>query len=183
MHYLSCEYANVTDNRTGEIKFPRDDRFRNLSPAINIVTSDCMYDLDNVADSLMILDERHITYIWTDSKNRMHPTNLKDKAERIIAFAKKDFQWIVFTNSLFFIKELKLLAKKENLDVKYINLYYEGVFDFNYLIAHTIIRGLDKEGQQGLFNTIFKDVEDTMIGKKFSIIAKPVKRYRSSYTF
>lgn len=126
MHYLSCEYANVTDNRTGEIKFPRDDRFRNLSSAINIVTSDCMYDLDNVADSLMILDERHITYIWTDSKNRMHPTNLKDEAERIIAFAKKDFQWIVFTNSLFFIKELKLLAKKENLDVKYINLYYEG---------------------------------------------------------
>ena len=126
MHYLSCEYANVTDNRTGEIKFPRDDRFRNLSPAINIVTSDCMYDLDNVADSLMILDKRHITYIWTDSKNRMHSTNLKDEAERIIAFAKKDFQWIVFINSLFFIKELKLLAKKENLDVKYINLYYEG---------------------------------------------------------
>lgn len=123
MHYLSCEYANVTDSRTGEIKFPRDDRFRNLSPAINIITSDCMYDLDNVADSLMILDKRHITYIWTDSKNRMHPTNLKDEAERIIAFAKKDFQWIVFTNSLFFIKELKLLAKKENLDVQYFNIY------------------------------------------------------------
>lgn len=28
MYYLDCEYANVTDNRTGEIKFPRDDKFR-----------------------------------------------------------------------------------------------------------------------------------------------------------
>lgn len=51
MHYLSCEYANVTDNRTGEIKFPRDDKFRKLSPAINIVISDHMYDLNNVADA------------------------------------------------------------------------------------------------------------------------------------
>lgn len=68
MHYLNCEYANVTDNRTGEIKFPRDDKFRKLSLGINIVTSDFMYNLDNVADSLKILDDSHITYIWTDSK-------------------------------------------------------------------------------------------------------------------
>ena len=46
MHYLECEYANVTDNRTGEIKFPRDDKFRRLSPCINIITSDCMYNLE-----------------------------------------------------------------------------------------------------------------------------------------
>lgn len=124
MDYLNCEYANVTDNRTGEIKFPRDDKFRKLSPAINIVTSDCMYDIDNVADSLMILDERHITYIWTDSKNRMHPTNLKDEAERIVAFAEKQYQWLVFTDSLFFVKELRILAKQKKLDVKYFNLYF-----------------------------------------------------------
>lgn len=91
MHYLDCEYANVTDNGTGEIKFPRDDKFRKLSPAINIVTSDYMYDLDNVADYLRRLDEFHITYIWTDSKNRMHPVCLKDEAERIIAFAEKEY--------------------------------------------------------------------------------------------
>ena len=125
MHYLDCEYANVTDNRTGELKFRRDDKFRKLSPAINIVTSDCMYDLDNVADTLMILDERHITYIWTDSKNRMHPTNLKDEAERIIAFAEKQYQWLIFTDSLFFVKELKLLAMQKKLDVKYFNLYFK----------------------------------------------------------
>ena len=57
MHYLGCEYANVTDNRTREIKFPHDDdKFRKLSPSINIVTSDHMYDLNNVADALMMLD-------------------------------------------------------------------------------------------------------------------------------
>ena len=92
MNYLECEYANVTDNRTGEIKFPRDDKFHKLSPAINIVTSDHMYDIDNVADYLKVLDESHITYIWTDSKNRMHPAILKDEAEYIIAFAEKQYQ-------------------------------------------------------------------------------------------
>lgn len=125
MNYLDCEYANVTDNGTGEIKFPRDDKFRKLSSAINIVTSDYMYDLDNVAEYLERLDEFHITYIWTDSKNRMHPTNLKDEAERIIAFAEKEYQWLVFTDSLFFVKELRLLAKQKKLDVKYFNLYFE----------------------------------------------------------
>ena len=125
MHYLDCEYANVTDNRTGEIKFPRDDKFRRLSPCINIITSDYMYDLDNVANSLKMLDESHITYIWTDSKNRMHPRNLKDEAERIIAFAEKQYQWLVFTDSLFLVKELRLLAKQKKLEIKYFNLYFK----------------------------------------------------------
>ncbi len=125
MDYLDCEYANVTDNRTGEIKFPRDNKFRKLSPAINIVTSDYMYDIENMADYLKMLDESHITYIWTDSKNRMHPTNLKDEAERIIAFAEKQYQWLVFTDSLFLIKELRILAKQKKLEVKYFNLYFE----------------------------------------------------------
>ena len=124
MNYMSCEYANVTDNRTGEIKFPRDDKFRKLSPAINIVTSDYMYSLNNVADTLSILDERHITYIWTDSEKRMHPANLRDEAERIVAFAEKQYQWLVFTDSLFFVKELRILAKQKKLDVKYFNLYF-----------------------------------------------------------
>lgn len=125
MYYLGCEYANVTDNRTGEIKFPRDDKFRKLSPAINIVTSDHMYDLNNAADSLMMLDESHITYIWTDSKNRMHPANLKDETERIIAFAEKQYQWLIFTDSLFFVKELEILARQKKLEIKYFNLYFK----------------------------------------------------------
>ena len=125
MNYFNCEYANVTDNRTGEIKLPCDDKFRRLSPCINIVTSDHMYDIDNVADYLKVLDESHITYIWTDFKNRMHPAILKDEAERIIAFAEKQYQWLVFTDSLFLIKELRLLAKQKNLDIKYFNLYFK----------------------------------------------------------
>lgn len=125
MHYLGCEYANVTDNRTREIKFPRDDKFRKLSPAISIVTSDHMYDLNNVADALMMLDESHITYIWTYSKNRMHSANLKDEAERIIAFAEKQYQWLIFTDSLFFVKELEMLARQKKLDIKYFNLYFK----------------------------------------------------------
>lgn len=114
MHYLGCEYANVTDNRTREIKFSRDDKFRKLSSAINIVTSDHMYDLNNVADSLMMLDESHITYIWTDSKNRMHPANLKDEAERIIAFAEKQYQWLILPIHYSLLKSLKSWLDKRN---------------------------------------------------------------------
>ena len=66
-----------------------------------------------------------ILHIWTDSKNRMHPTNLKDEAERIVAFAEKQCQWLVFTDSLFLIKELRILAKQKKLDIKYFNLYFK----------------------------------------------------------
>lgn len=92
----------------------------------------------------------------------------------------------VFSNDrgLYFdISNMKFNYVNKNLHIKDIDLSHQGVFDFNYLIAHTITRGVDKEDQEGLLNTILKDVESTMIGKKFSIIAKPVKRYRSSYTF
>lgn len=92
----------------------------------------------------------------------------------------------VFSNDrgLYFdISNMKFNYVNKNLHIKDIDLSHQGVFDFNYLIANTITRGVDKEDQKGLLNTILKDVENTMIGKKFSIIAKPVKRYRSSYTF
>ena len=55
----------------------------------------------------------------------MHTTNLKDEAERIIAFAERQYQWLVFTDSLFLIKELRILAKQKKLEVKYFNFYFE----------------------------------------------------------
>ena len=92
----------------------------------------------------------------------------------------------VFSNDrgLYFdISNMKFNYVNKNLYIKDIDLSHQGVFDFNYLIAHTIARGVDKEDQKSLLNTILKDVESAMIGKKFSIVAKPVKRYRSSYAF
>ena len=145
MHYLDCDYANVTDNRIGEIRFPRDDEFIKLSPGINIVTSDYMYDLDDVANILKRFHDWNIAYIWADSKNRMHPTNLKDEAERIVAFAEKEYQWIVFTDSLFFVKELTILAKQKKVEVKYFNLYFnDNVLDIEesndmYSLKHFVL--------------------------------------------
>lgn len=92
----------------------------------------------------------------------------------------------VFSNdrNLYFdISNMKFNYVNKNLYIKDIDLSHQGAFDFNYLIARTIAHGADKESQQDLLNTVLKDVEATMIGKKFSIVAKPVKRYRSSYTF
>lgn len=94
-----------------------------VSSIINIITSDNIYDVNELSTKFYWLNSSNITYVWDDYNKCMHPTSLVEEAERIIEFAKKDYQWLVFTNSLFFIKELKLLAKKENLDIEYFNIY------------------------------------------------------------
>lgn len=55
----------------------------------------------------------------------MHPANLKGEAEHIIAFAEKQYQWLIFTGSLFFVKELEILARQKKLEIKYFNLYFK----------------------------------------------------------
>lgn len=121
--YFNIIISEDNTSRLNEIKFLRDGDLYKVSSIISIITSDNIYDVNKLSTRFNWLDSSNITYVWNDYNKCMHPTSLVEEAERIIEFAKKDYQWLVFTNSLFFIKELKLLAKKENLDVKYFNIY------------------------------------------------------------
>ena len=121
--YFNIRISEDNASHLNEIKFLGDGELYEVSSIINIITSDNIYDVNNLSTRFYWLNSSNIVYVWNDYNKCMHPTSLVEEAERIIEFAKKDYQWLVFTNSLFFIKELKLLAKKENLDVEYFNIY------------------------------------------------------------
>lgn len=121
--YFNIRISEDNTSHLNEIKFLRDGELYKVSSIINIVTSDNIYDVNELSKRFYWLNSSNIAYVWDDYNKCMHPTSLIEEAKRIIEFAKKDYQWLVFTNSLFFIKELKLLAKKENLDVEYFNIY------------------------------------------------------------
>lgn len=121
--YFNIRILEDNTSHLNEIKFLRDGELYKVSSIINIITSDNIYDVNELSTKFNWLNSSNITYVWNDYNKCMHPTSLVEEAKRIIEFAKKDYQWLVFTNSLFFIKELKLLAKKENLDVEYFNIY------------------------------------------------------------
>lgn len=121
--YFNIRISEDNTSHLNEIKFLRDGELYKVSSIINIVTSDNIYDVNELSKRFYWLNSSNIAYVWDDYNKCMHPTSLVEEAKRIIEFAKKDYQWLVFTNSLFFIKELKLLAKKENLDVEYFNIY------------------------------------------------------------
>ena len=55
----------------------------------------------------------------------MHPTQLRMEAGNLIQDISEGLQGIVFTDSLFMIRELNLLAYANKMPIRYINLYFD----------------------------------------------------------
>lgn len=123
MYNYEMPYFRFGSNGVEDIRFPGKDKYYELSPCITIVTGDETFDIHDFSKIFMGLDKSNIVYIWNDMPRRIHPSILKEEAERIIAFAEKEYQCIIFSDSLFFIKEIRLLSKEKGLDLKYLNLY------------------------------------------------------------
>lgn len=123
MYDCKMPYFRFGDNGVEDIRFPGKDEYYELSPCITVITGDETFDVHNFSKVFMGLDKSNMAYIWNDTPKRMHPSILREEAEHIIAFAEKGYKWIIFSDSLFFIKEIKLLSKEKGLDLKYLNLY------------------------------------------------------------
>lgn len=123
MYNYEMPYFRFGSNGVEDIRFPGKDKYYELSPSITVVTGDETFDVHDFSKIFMGLDKSHIVYIWNDTPRRIHPSILREEAERIIAFAEKEYRWIIFSDLLFFIKEIRLLSKEKGLDLKYINLY------------------------------------------------------------
>ena len=123
MYNYEMPYFRFGSNGVEDIRFPGKDEYYELSPCITVVIGDETFDIHDFSKVFMGLDKSNIVYIWNDTPRRIHPSILKEEAERIIAFAEKEYQWIIFSDSLFFIKEIRLLSKEKDLDLKYLNLY------------------------------------------------------------
>jgi hypothetical protein len=55
----------------------------------------------------------------------MHPTQLKMEARDLIQSVSEGLQGIVFTDSLFMMRELDILTHSNNMPVRYINFYFD----------------------------------------------------------
>lgn len=55
----------------------------------------------------------------------MHPEQLKMEAAFLTEDVSRGLQGIVFTDSLFMLRELRILAHGNNMPIRYINFYFD----------------------------------------------------------
>lgn len=97
-----------------------------FSDGLNIVTGDFNSKIHLHASYLMGLDQDNEICIWSDRYTySMHPYYLKIGAGNLIRDVCNGHQTIVFTDSLFMMRELELLAHSNNIPTRYINLYFD----------------------------------------------------------
>lgn len=93
-----------------------------FSDGLNIVTGDYQSKIHNHTPDLLQLDQNNEICIWSDLyANSLHPTHLKMEAEHLIQDVSRGLQGIVFTDSLFMMRELDILAYSNNMPVRYIS--------------------------------------------------------------
>lgn len=97
-----------------------------FSDGLNIVTGDLQSKIHVHASYLSGLDQNNEICIWSDSyAHTMHPTQLKMEARDLIQSVSEGLQGIVFTDSLFMMRELDILTHSNNMPVRYINFYFD----------------------------------------------------------
>lgn len=97
-----------------------------FSDDLNIVTGDFHSKIHNHAPDLLQLDQNNEVCIWSDLyANSLHPTHLKMEAGHLIQSVSEGLQAIVFTDSLFMMRELDIWAHSNNMPVRYINFYFD----------------------------------------------------------
>lgn len=106
--------------------FPRCKEEVLFSDGLNIVTGDFHSKIHSHAPDLLELDQNNEVCIWSDLyANSLHPTHLKMEAGHLIQDVSRGLQGIVFTDSLFMMRELDILAHSNNMPIRYINFYFD----------------------------------------------------------
>ena len=106
--------------------FPKCETEVIFSEGLNIVTGDYQSKIHSHAPDLLELDQNNEVCIWSDLySNSLHPTHLKMEARHLIQSVSEGLQGIVFTDSLFMMRELDILTHSNNMPVRYINLYFD----------------------------------------------------------
>jgi AAA15 family ATPase/GTPase len=78
--------------------------------------------------------KKGVTIFWDEPEANLNPRLMRKLAEALIELTKHNIQIILATHSFFFMKELSLLAEKEQLSTKFFNLIKEesGEITVNY---------------------------------------------------
>ena len=95
-----------------------------FSKGLNIVTGDYNSNVHMNASYLSGIDEDNEICIWSDRyAHSMHPAQLKLEVGSIIEDVSSGRQAIVFTDSLFMMRQLYILAYANKMPIRYINVY------------------------------------------------------------
>lgn len=97
-----------------------------FSDGLNIITGDLRSKIHLHVSYLSGLDKNNEICIWSDSyAHSMHPEQLKMEATFLAENVSRGLQGIVFTDSLFMLRELRILAHENNMPIRYINFYFD----------------------------------------------------------
>lgn len=117
---MSKKYFKI--KKTNFPKFKEEVLFSN---SLNIIMGDFHSNIHTHASYLSGLDQNNEICIWSDSYTySMHPSQLKMEAGNLIAEISRGLQGIVFTDSLFMMRELSILAHSNQIPIRYINVYF-----------------------------------------------------------
>jgi hypothetical protein len=83
----------------------------------------------------------------------------------------------------FDISNMKFNYVNKDLYINGIKLSIEGMKDFMYLISSSIAKAVKADDANSFVKEIDKVILPQLINKEFGIVAKPIKKYKSSYAF
>lgn len=101
--YFNIRISEDNTSHLNEIKFLRDGELYKVSSIINIVTSDNIYDVNELSKRFYWLNSSNIAYVWNDYNKCMHPTSLVEESKKFLNLQRK------ITNGLYLLIHYFLL--------------------------------------------------------------------------
>ncbi len=126
------------------------------------------YDIDDLQEIILSSSPRKMNIYIGNYNIVVSSENFVAKGDRYLHFD---------------ISNMKFNYVNKDLHINNIKLSSEGVEDLIYLIGTTITRAVKPDDSNALIKEIRKEVLPLLVDKEFGIVAKPIKKYKSSYAF
>lgn len=139
---------------------------------VNLSTSYCTdftdYDIDDLQEMIYSSSSRKTNFCLGEYNLIINKENTVIRNDRYLYFD---------------ISNMKFNYVNKDLYISGIKLSLEGMKDFMYLISSSIARAVKADDSNSMIKEIDKIVLPQLINKEFGIVAKPIKKYKSSYAF
>ena len=139
---------------------------------VNLSTSYCNdftdYDIDDLQELICSSSSRKTNFCFGEYNIIVNKENDVIRNDRYLHFD---------------ISNMKFNYVNKDLYISGIKLSLEGMKDFKYLISSSIARAVKSDDTNSFIKEIDKEILPQLINKEFGIVAKPIKKYKSSYAF
>ena len=139
---------------------------------VNLSTSYCInftdYDIDDLQEMIYSSSSRKTNFCLGEYNIILNKENTVIRNDRYLYFN---------------ISNMKFNYVNKDLYISGIKLSIEGIKDFMYLISSSIARAVKTDDTNSFIKEIDKEILPQLINKEFGIVAKPMKKYKSSQAF